>query len=175
MHNADFSLAEICYLACRVLEPEIVIETGVAYGVTSAFILEALYENNKGKLYSIDLPPLAKNQQSHVGFFVPDHLKQRWRIHYGSSRRILPILLETLTKTDIFIHDSLHTYSNISYELSLVSKYLESPAIVIVDDVQDNQAFSDWCQHYRPIYCGVIREHEKESLFGVGVVRTTSH
>ena len=173
MHNADFSLAEICYLACRVLQPETVVETGVAYGVTSAFILEALYENNKGELYSIDLPPLAQDPQSHVGFFVPEHLKQRWHLYFGSSRRILPSLVHSLNKIDIFIHDSLHTYGNIAAELSIVTKYLKSPGIVIADDVQDNQAFSDWCHQHQPVYCGVVREHEKDSLFGVSVVNTT--
>ena len=37
-------------------KPEIVIETGVSDGMSSHFILSALYENKKGNLYSIGLP-----------------------------------------------------------------------------------------------------------------------
>ena len=37
-----------------------VVETGVAHGVTSRFILEALERNGRGFLWSIDLPPLEK-------------------------------------------------------------------------------------------------------------------
>jgi len=44
------------YVFCRHFQPEIVIETGVYYGASSAFILKALEANGKGHLYSIDLP-----------------------------------------------------------------------------------------------------------------------
>jgi len=44
------------YAICRKLKPHVVIETGVHYGASSAFILQALYDNNFGHLYSIDLP-----------------------------------------------------------------------------------------------------------------------
>ena len=33
---ADSLLARCCYLACRLIEPDVVVETGVAYGVSSA-------------------------------------------------------------------------------------------------------------------------------------------
>lgn len=39
----------------RILRPTVVIETGVANGISSAFILKALDKNNEGMLYSIDL------------------------------------------------------------------------------------------------------------------------
>jgi hypothetical protein len=42
---ADSLLARCCYLVCRLLEPDVVVETGVAYGVSSAFVLTALEEN----------------------------------------------------------------------------------------------------------------------------------
>lgn len=50
------SLGALVYAIVRVLKPEIVVETGVASGLSSAYILQALEENRKGKLYSIDLP-----------------------------------------------------------------------------------------------------------------------
>src|SRR5579859_763127 len=57
-HNGDSALARTCYVVCRILQPAVVLETGVAYGVTSAFLLQALHVNQNGKLLSIDLPPL---------------------------------------------------------------------------------------------------------------------
>src|SRR6266403_4839363 len=44
------------YVICRALEPEVVIETGVASGLSSAYILKALSDNVRGRLYSVDLP-----------------------------------------------------------------------------------------------------------------------
>ena len=44
------------YGICRRINPEIVVETGVSIGTSSSFILQALEDNKKGHLYSIDLP-----------------------------------------------------------------------------------------------------------------------
>src|SRR3954467_3344478 len=54
VHNADFVLAKACYVVCRALAPEIIVETGVAHGVTSAFLLKALDANGRGALHSVD-------------------------------------------------------------------------------------------------------------------------
>jgi len=44
------------YAAVRILKPECVVETGIANGVSSAYILLALHRNQRGKLHSIGLP-----------------------------------------------------------------------------------------------------------------------
>ena len=46
----------LLYVICRVMKPTNVIETGVASGASSAFILLGLDKNQHGTLYSIDLP-----------------------------------------------------------------------------------------------------------------------
>lgn len=168
-HNADFALARMCYAVCRLLKPEVVIETGVAYGVTTAFILKALQMNGRGRLYSIDLPPLRKDADAFVGYLVPEELKGRWSLHRGVSKRILPKLLSRLGRVDIFVHDSLHTLSNMLRELRLVTSYLERPSIVIADDIQRNEAFAVWVKETSPTHWAVFREEEKEALFGIAV------
>src|SRR5437588_1399250 len=70
-HDADFALARLCYALCRLRKPEVVVETGVGYGVTSAFLLQALAVNNQGQLWSIDLPPLAHGADEQVGCLIP--------------------------------------------------------------------------------------------------------
>ena len=49
------------YTLSRSIKPGIVVETGVASGISSAYILRALDKNNHGKLFSIDLPWQTKN------------------------------------------------------------------------------------------------------------------
>src|SRR5260221_862601 len=44
-HNSSFVLGRICYTLCRALKPDRVLETGVAFGVCSSFILQALAVN----------------------------------------------------------------------------------------------------------------------------------
>ncbi len=170
-HSADFRLARLCYLACRARQPETVVETGVAYGVTTSFILAALERNRCGRLYSIDLPPLGSDADQFVGRFVPQELRGRWKLHRGTTRRVLPPLLEKLGRVDIFIHDSLHTYANMRAEFELASARLNGKAIVISDDVQGNPAFAEWIAAAMPFSWGIAAEESKPSLFGVGVIQ----
>src|SRR5215211_6147252 len=90
---ADSLLARCCYLVCRLLEPAVVIETGVAYGVSSAFILRALEENGRGVLHSVDLPPLRPEYEKFWSIAADGAPKGRWSLHRGSSRRVLLRLL----------------------------------------------------------------------------------
>ncbi len=166
VHNADFSLARLCYAVCRAIGPRTVLETGVAYGVTSAFILQALDANHKGHLHSVDLPPLGFGADRFVGCLIPDRLRLRWLLHRGVSRRVLPVLLPRVEPVDLFIHDSMHTYRGMSSELQSVTSFLSTPAIVLADDVEGNRAFYDWAQWIEPSFWAIGRETDKSSLFG---------
>lgn len=168
-HHGDFSLARVCYAACRLLKPNVVVETGVAYGVTTAFVLKALQVNGKGKLYSVDLPPLGENADAYVGYLVPEELRGQWVLYRGVSKRVLPKLLPQLGQIDLFIHDSLHTYRNIHCELSMITSYLARPALVVADDIQGNRAFADWVKMIKPNFWVAFREEGKDALAGAAV------
>lgn len=169
IHSADFSLARLCYVTCRMLKPEVVVETGVAYGVTSSFLLEALDANGKGVLHSVDLPPLGPQVEDYVGVLVHEKLRSRWTLHRGTTRRVLPGLLDTLGEVDLFVHDSLHTYRNIRFELDEVRSHLAHRAVVLADDVHENQAFQDWVQGAAPDYHAAVQEEAKESILGLAL------
>lgn len=168
--NADFTLARLCYLVCRAMTPAIVLETGVAYGVTSAFILQALTVNGHGLLHSIDRPPFGPQADQIVGILIPPALKRCWQLHRGTSKRILPRLLSQLGQVDVFLHDSRHTYRNMRRELLTVSPYLPPRAVVMADDVDRNAAFSEWVAQAQPAFSATIQERGKKSLFGVSVL-----
>jgi hypothetical protein len=166
-HNADFSLARMCYLLCRTFRPGIVVETGVAYGITSSFILKALETNKHGVLHSIDLPPLSPESDSWVGKAIPDPLRSRWHLHRGASRQMLSPVLEDLGAVDMFVHDSLHTYRNMRWELDLASKYCRS-GVIVADDIQSNRAFAELeGQQWRTMV--TVSETQKDSIFGVAI------
>lgn len=141
-HNADARIARLCYVACRALRPETVVETGVAYGVTTTFVLTALERNGRGRLHSIDLPPLAPDADDLVGRLVPDGLRPRWTLHRGASRRVLPSLLARLGAVDVFIHDSLHTSRNMAFEFELAHRHRAQRFALVADDIEQNAAFS---------------------------------
>jgi predicted O-methyltransferase YrrM len=168
-HNGDFGLARLCYMLVRVARPASIVETGVCYGVTSAFLLQALRVNGGGCLHSIDLPPLAKRGDEFVGRLVPQDLRAGWRLHRGRSVDMLPEVARELRQIDFFLHDSLHTYRNMRHEFEIVTPFLAPQAVVVADDVQGNSAFNDWASRAQPSYSGVLQERSKQSLLGLAV------
>lgn len=168
-HNGDFALARSLYAICRLRSPNAVLETGVAYGVSSAFMLQAMEVNQKGTLFSVDLPPLGKDADQHVGELVPELLRKRWHLHRGTAKRILPDLLPSIGELDLFIHDSLHTSRNMTFEFETVWPCLRPGAVLISDDVGLNDAFSDFAAKIKPAYAATIQEENKEAWFGIMV------
>ncbi|HJX83299.1 MAG TPA: class I SAM-dependent methyltransferase [Candidatus Angelobacter sp.] len=167
-HNGDISLARLCYAICRAMRPETALETGTCYGVTSAFILKALEVNAQGVLHSIDLPPLGKDGDKHVGRLIPEELKTRWRLYRGISGRVLPPLLSRLGIIDLFIHDSLHTYSNMKMEFTHAWTALRPGGVLIADDVEGNVAFQELAA--RPdVECSFALQQQKDSVLAVAV------
>jgi predicted O-methyltransferase YrrM len=169
IHNADLRLARFCYAICRALNPAVVLETGVAYGVSSAFILQALEVNGSGELHSIDLPPLAPGADDFVGILVPQGLRGRWQLHRGTSQRVLPKLLPQLGRVDIFLHDSLHTYKNMKWEFEFAGAHLARPGVVLADDVEYNRAFAEWVGDAQPAFSATVKEENKDDILGVSV------
>jgi predicted O-methyltransferase YrrM len=162
---ADSLLARCCYLMCRLLEPTVVVETGVAYGVSSAFMLRALEENSRGVLHSLDLPPLRREYERYWGVAVDRALEGRWKLYRGSSARVLPRLLEELETVDLFVHDSLHSYRNMRREFEVVWPRLRAGGVLIADDVERNRAFGDLLQK-TPALWRVVRDREERPLHG---------
>jgi predicted O-methyltransferase YrrM len=166
-HNGDIALARFCYAMSRALAPSVVLETGVAYGVTSAYLLQAIEANQKGTLWSVDLPPLGRQAEDYVGFLVPKTLRSPWNLRRGATRRLLPELLPQVGQIDLFIQDSLHTYRTITDEISMVWPYLRPGGVVVADDVGDNRAFGDFAKRVKLSACVMVQELHKDSMFGI--------
>jgi len=131
------------YLLVRALKPDIFVETGVSGGESSTFILQAMEDNKKGKLYSIDFPQAIVEkglttispEGTSSGWLIPDYLKHRWDLTLGKSEDILLPLLKKLGKIDIFFHDSLHTYDHMLFEYNTCWDYIKHNGILISDDI----------------------------------------
>jgi predicted O-methyltransferase YrrM len=137
------------YLTVRLHEPDYIIETGVSSGASSTYILQALYDNGKGRLCSIDLPPDNLPEGKMSGWLVPLHLRDRWSLHVGDSRELLEPLLESIGQIDCFLHDSLHTYDHMMWEFQTVWNYLRHGGLFLSHDVGANDAFLDFMMQKR--------------------------
>ena len=155
----------------RLLSPNIVLETGVAYGVTSAFIVQALEVNRRGTLISVDLPPLGKDADRHVGAFIPQELRDRWHLLRGPAKRILPNLVTSIKEVDVFVHDSLHTYRHMNFEFETAWPYVRPGGAVVADNVDLNDAFRNFTTSVKPAFSAVVAETNTTDLFGIMVKR----
>jgi hypothetical protein len=156
----------IQYAIVRALKPELVVETGIANGVSSSYLLLAMEKNRKGHLHSIEV------DDSHVllegrgpGWIVPEPLRIRWSIHMGPSELILPNLLKVLPLLDIFVHDSLHTYAHMMLEFETAFPRLKPGGILLADDAMWNAAF--------PTFATKIGADRASIVRGVGILRTS--
>jgi len=175
-HNADARIARLCYIACRARRPDTVIETGVAYGVTTTFVLTALEVNGRGRLHSIDLPPLGTAADAAVGALVPDQLRARWTLHRGASRRILPPLLAQLGTVDMFIHDSLHTSRTMRWEFETAHRHGGRPFVLLADDIELNRAFEEFVAAHRTTlaFQATCAASAKDARAGVGIFEASA-
>ncbi len=133
------------YTVVRLAQPQWIVETGVASGKSSALILLALHHNGLGNLISIDLPnppgnvlpdgALTHTGGREMGWLVPRYLRQRWELLLGDSRQLLPEVIEKVPVVDVFLHDSLHTYDHVRFELDTVARRLRKGSVVLVDNV----------------------------------------
>lgn len=169
VHNADPGLARTCYALARALRPDVVVETGVANGVTSSFLLQALELNGAGELHSIDRPPPGTDP-SLVGRLVPAELRGRWTLHRGASKSVLPALVSGLGPIGLFVHDSRHSWRNVRRELRTISPRLARPAAVIVDDAERHSALQDWAERAGASRVELVEEPGKPAFFGVAVL-----
>lgn len=148
------------YILIRTLRPKTVIETGVAEGESTSFILQALADNGDGFLYSIDLPNqfyITTKGKFHAEFnspgeqpgcLVPPELRGRWKLILGNTFDTLPKLLTKLNSIDLFQHDSEHTYETMTFEYESAWPYICPGGYLVSDDATWNTSLSDFAQRH---------------------------
>jgi predicted O-methyltransferase YrrM len=151
------------------LRPAKVIETGVARGITSRIVLEALTRNEVGHLWSIDLPAMDPTLHAEIAVAVPESLRGRWTYITGTSRRRLPKLLENIGPIDLFLHDSSHTERNVRFELEHAWAALRAGGALVADDVQQSSAFDSFSGAMTNGRSFVCQADDGRALFGVAV------
>jgi predicted O-methyltransferase YrrM len=143
-----------------------VVETGVARGLTSRIILEAMERSGTGRLWSIDLPATDPTVHDEIAVAVPDRLCRNWTYIAGTSRRVLPKLLEQIAPIDLFVHDSSHTRRNVLFELGTAWAAIRRGAVV-ADDVEQNAGFASFGSEHPDASCLVAEADDGGALFGI--------
>jgi predicted O-methyltransferase YrrM len=145
--SASSELAATTYAVIKLLKPEIVVETGVGAGVSSWTILQAMKENGVGRLISIDLPTPNTELIPQVGYLVPKEIRYRWDLRVGPAKKLLPQVLAEIGSTDIFLHDSRHSYSNQLEEYVTAWPAIKDGGMLLSDDLNNDALYDasrDW-------------------------------
>jgi predicted O-methyltransferase YrrM len=136
--------AELLYFLTRRSAPEIVVETGVAHGYSSAAFLAAIRRNQKGRLYSSDFPYFRDPEpERQIGVLVPADGRADWTLHVAGDERNLPRIVEAIDHIDLLHYDSDKTYRGRGFAVDLLGPLLTRDAVFVMDDIQDNVYFRD--------------------------------
>lgn len=153
-------LNEVMYNFARFAKPDIIVETGVHFGMSSAYWLMALEANQRGKLYSIDLPCITPGGQlnadgvqdrsyvttvDQTGIVVKHMgLTGRWILRLGDAKVLLPGLLQEVGHVGFFYHDSDHSHDHQIWEYRTAWPYITDGGWLLSDDVDWTPAFSEF-------------------------------
>lgn len=133
--------AEILYYLVRLTRPRCMLETGVANGHSTFFILNAMRLNGEGRLTSIDVSPA-------VGVLLDVGERDRWRLVVLDPQAPEAGFEAALTAAgplDAFIHDSDHAYRWQLFEYRRAWQALRPGGLLISHDVDCSYAFLDFC------------------------------
>lgn len=162
--NLDDAL--FLYWVVRQLKPKVIVQTGVCNGLSSAFMMLALAKNGpEGRLHVVDLAPVFDSNDDNwkvsgkvygvtipegknSGWIVPDAYRDRFEVLNGDAKELLPPLLKKLGTTDMFYHDSDHTYDHMMFEFEEAKKYLTKGGVIVSDDISWNASLWDFADQY---------------------------
>ena len=168
--DGDSSLCRAVWCVALHTRPEVVIETGVAHGVTSRIVLEALAQNHLGHLWSIDLPfPFDHRLHGETGIVVTDACRPRWSYLEGSSKQRLPPLIAKVGHVEMFIHDSLHTAENTVFEMEQAASAMSAGGVMLVDDIDSHMGFATFAKRHPGYQTIICPSADRNGMFGIAV------
>ncbi|MGP8072559.1 MAG: class I SAM-dependent methyltransferase [Thermoplasmata archaeon] len=133
------------YALVRLLRPVHVVEVGVASGVSSAYLLQAMERVGRGTLHSVDLPKLeprgprtrfpswALPPGRSSGWAVPFRLRKRWDLRLGDKREVVPLLASELPSVGLFVYDVPHVEAQAAREFAALDRRMRTGAVAIAD------------------------------------------
>lgn len=109
------------------LKPDIIIETGTAYGGSSIFLASICDLINYGQVITIDIKDYHKS---------PQHKRITYLVGSSTSKRIVNQVKKMIKNKNkiLVILDSDHSKKNVLEELMIYSKFVTKESYIIVED-----------------------------------------
>ena len=146
----------LLYFLILKFKPINIVETGVAAGWSSLFILRALKKNGKGFLFSSDFPYFRlKNPEKYIGYLAQNETnKNSWCLDIRGDDLALQNFVQKLKRNeiDLFHYDSDKSYSGRTKALKILNSKISSKTIIIFDDIQNNLHFKDYVTKNKKLF-----------------------
>ena len=122
--------------AIAVAKPKLACEVGLAYGVSSLYILDAMQENGGGRLIGMDP---AQHDETWRGGGLNNIQRAGYadcyEFHEDTSQRVLPRLAEVGTRIQFGFIDGWHTFDHTLVDFFYIDQMLDVGGVVVLDDV----------------------------------------
>jgi predicted O-methyltransferase YrrM len=158
--DCEAGLASFLYAVILTNKPRVVVETGVANGITTNVIMAAL-EKTGGTLHSFDVDVKTKNVYMGKGNWVFHHLDKDFKNTLLKS-------VEKIHNIDMWLHDSDHGFMWQSFEYELATKVLTPSGILVSDDIDSSTAWGIASEQTFSKSFGVF---DTRKFFGVAKIR----
>lgn len=120
----------------REIRPKVGVEVGLAFGISTLFILEALAESGGQKLIGID-PAQHDDWWRGGGLFNIERagFQHLYEFHENTSQQVLPALVGKGEKVDFAFIDGWHTFDHTLIDFFYIDQMLSVGGVVVFDDV----------------------------------------
>lgn len=139
--NLDEEASKFIYFWVRLSKPKNVLETGVANGESTYYLLNAITKNGNGVLYSTDI-------SSKVGNLLSETERNNWTLivlNRGNKKKQFTSVLNDIGNINLFLHDSDHSYGWQRFEYNCVLNHLDRKnSLLVSDDVDYSYAFLEF-------------------------------
>ena len=123
------------YTYVRAIKPKLIVETGVANGISTNAIMKALIANQEsGTLYSFDTLSRTKQSYSGSGNWNFVHLKKPYSVNLFNT-------IKNLEPIDLWLHDSNHGYPWQKTEYAMALSKLSEHGALVSDDIDASVAW----------------------------------
>ena len=139
--NGERNLSILLYVLVRQMNAKVVVETGVANGISTNMIMAAL-EKNEGKLISFDIDPMSRKSYNGSGKWEFNLLNKR-----NPEHQLLKAI-QNLEKIDLWLHDSDHSHWWQTFEYKLAFSKLKVGGYLVADDVDFSTAWAEFSPNH---------------------------
>lgn len=134
--HIDPACGALLQRAIRDVQPSVAVEVGLAFGISTLYILESLAETGSRKLIGIDP---AQNDSTWCGGGLHNIERAGYRDLYefyqDTSQQVLPMLVARGERIGFGFIDGWHTFDHALLDFFYIDQMLDIGGIVVFDDV----------------------------------------